>query len=69
MSKGFLGGTVVKNLSANAGGTKDVGSIAGLGESPEVGNGNLLQYSCQKILWTEGPSRLQSMGLGKVRHD
>ena len=25
-------------------------------------NGNPLQYSCWKILWTEGPSRLQSMG-------
>ena len=35
MSKGFLGGAVVKNLSANAGGTKDVGSIPGLGISPE----------------------------------
>ena len=69
MSKGFLGGAVVKNLSANAGGLKDVGSIPGLGVSPKVGNGHLLQYSCQKIPWTEGPGRLQSMGLGKVRHD
>ena len=30
---------VVKNLPANTGGTKDVGSIFGLGRSPGVGNG------------------------------
>jgi len=34
---------VVKNLPANAG---DVGSIPGLGRSPEEGNGIPLQYSC-----------------------
>ena len=28
-----------------------------------VGNGNPLQYSCLEIAWTEGPGRLQSMGL------
>ena len=33
------------------------------------GNGNLLQYSCQKIPWMEEPGRLQSMGLLRVRHD
>ena len=37
---------VVKNLPANAGDTRDVRSIPGLGRSPGVGNGNLLQYSC-----------------------
>ena len=36
---------VVKNLPANAGGIRDVGSIPGLGRSPGVGNGNPLQYS------------------------
>ena len=41
--EGFLGGSVVKNLPANAG---DVGSIPGLGRLPGVGNGNPLQYSC-----------------------
>ena len=34
---------MVKNLPANAG---DGSLIAGLGRSPEEGNGNLLQYSC-----------------------
>ena len=39
---------VVKNLSDNAGDTRDTRSISGLGRSPEKGNGNLLQYSCRK---------------------
>ena len=39
---GFSGGTVVKNLPANAGDTKDVGSIHGLGRFPGGGNGNPL---------------------------
>ena len=37
---------MVKNLFANAGDTRDVGSIPGLGRSPGEGNDNLLQYSC-----------------------
>ena len=37
---------VVKNLPANAGDVKDVGSTPGLGRSPGVGSGNPLQYSC-----------------------
>ena len=37
---------VVKNLPANAGDSRDVGSILGWGRSSGVGNGNLLQYSC-----------------------
>ena len=39
---GFLGGSVVKNLPANAG---DIGSFPGSGRSPGEGNGNPLQYS------------------------
>ena len=38
----FPGGSVVKNLPANAG---DMGSISGLGRSPGKGNGNPLKYS------------------------
>ena len=37
---------VVKNLPANAGDTRDVSWIPGLGRSPGVGNGIPLQYSC-----------------------
>ena len=40
------GGSVVKNPPANAGDTRDVGSVPGLGRFAGVGNGNPLQYSC-----------------------
>ena len=39
----FPGGSVVKNLPANAG---DMGLIPGSRISPEEENGNPLQYSC-----------------------
>ena len=37
---------VVKNLPANAGDIRDVGSIPGSERRPGEGNGNPLQYSC-----------------------
>ena len=37
---------MVKNPPANAGDTRDLGSIPGSGRSPGEGNGNPLQYSC-----------------------
>ena len=37
---------MVKNLPANAGDARDIGSIPGWGRSPREGNGNPLQYSC-----------------------
>ena len=40
--EGFPRGTVVNNLPANAGDTKDVGSIPGSGRSSGEGNGNPL---------------------------
>ena len=42
-SKGFPGGSVVKNLPASAG---DASSVPGLGRSPGEGNGNLFPDSC-----------------------
>ena len=36
---------VAKNPPANAGDTRDISAIPGWGRSPEVGNGNPLQYS------------------------
>ena len=44
---GFPGGSVVKKPPANAGASRDTGSIPGWGISPGGGNGNPLQYSCQ----------------------
>ena len=40
---GLRGGSVLKNLPANAG---DTGSVPGSGRSPGEGNSKLLQYSC-----------------------
>ena len=45
--QGFPGGSVVKNLPANAGAPGATGLIPGLRRSPGVGNGNPLQYPCQ----------------------
>ena len=42
-TEGFPGGSVVKNLPANAG---DVGLIPGLRRFPGEGNGNPFQNSC-----------------------
>ena len=44
--EGFPGGTMVKNLPANAGDAKDTGLIPESGRSPGGGNGNAFQYSC-----------------------
>ena len=51
MKRGFPGGSVVKNLPANAG---DVGSIPGLERSPGEGKGNPLQYSCLENFMDRG---------------
>ena len=39
---------IVKNLPANTGDMRDMGSIPGLGRSPGGGHGNPLQNSCLK---------------------
>ena len=66
---GFTGGEVVKNLPASSGDSRDMGSVPGLGRSPEVGNGTHSSILAWKILWTEEPGGLQSMGLQRVGHD
>ena len=63
---GFLGGSVVKNLPANAG---DTGVISGSGRFPGGGNGNPLPLFAWKIPWTEEPNRLQFMGSQRVGHN
>ena len=45
---------VVKNPPDNAGDTRNLGSILGLGRSPGAGNGNPLQYSCLESLIDRG---------------
>ena len=60
------GGSEGKASACNAG---DLGSITGLGRSPQEGEGNPLQCSSWRIPWTEEPGGLQSMGLLRVGHD
>ena len=42
---GFPGDSEVRNPPANAGDTRNMGSVPESGRSPGVGNGNPLQYS------------------------
>ena len=61
---------MVKNLPANAGDARDMGSIPRLGRSP---GGKMATHSCilasqTRIPWTEEPGGLQSMGSLRVRH-
>ena len=49
---------VVKNLPANAGDVRDVGSVPGSGISPGGWHGNPCQYSCLENPRTEEPGGL-----------
>ena len=51
---GVPGGTVVKNLLANAGDTRDSGSIPGSGRSLGLGNGPLQYKSMNEFTMSEG---------------
>ena len=55
----YPGGSEVKNPPANAG---DAGLIPGLGRSPGGGHGDHPSIPAWRILWTEEPGGLQSMG-------
>ena len=50
----FPGGSVVKNLPANARDVGEVGSIPRSGRSPRKRDGNPLQYSCLDNLMDRG---------------
>ena len=62
----FPGGSVVKNLPANAG---DTGSIPGSGRPSGEGNGNPFQCSCLGNPVDKRTWQFQSMELQRVRHD
>ena len=57
----------VKNSTANAGDTRDAGSIPGSGRSPGEGNGNPLQYSCLGNPMDGGAWRTTIHGIAKSR--
>ena len=66
---GFAGGSVVKNLPANAGDTENAGSILGSGRCPGVGMSPHASILARKIPRTEESGGLQYMGLQRVRHN
>ena len=47
----------------------DLGSIPGLGRSPEGGHGNPLQYSCLENPMDGGAWKATVLGLQRVRHN
>ena len=61
----FPGGSVVKNLSAEAGDTGEVCSIPGLGRPPGEGNDNPLQDSCLENSMDRGAWRATVHGVAK----
>ena len=66
---GFPGALVVKNLPANAGDMRDMGSIRGSGGSPREGHGNPLQCSCLENPMDRGAWWATVLESQRVRHD
>ena len=65
-SLGFLGGSVVKESSCNAGDlTKPAVLIPGLGRFPAEGNHNPLQYSCLEVHMNRGDWQATVYGVPK----
>jgi hypothetical protein len=58
---------MIKNLSANAGDIKDVGSISGLGRSPE--EGMAIQSSILQESMNRGPWQATVHGVCRAGHD
>ena len=68
--KDFPGGAVVKTPPTNAGDARDTGLIPKSGKSPEIGNGNPLQYSCLENFMDRGAWQGYSpWGHRRVGHD
>ena len=65
-SLGFLGGSVVKESTCNAG---DPGLILGLGKFPGEGNSNPLQYSCLGKPMNRGNWLATVQGVARVGHN
>ena len=60
---------MVKNLPADAGDIKDVGSILGWEDPLEQGLATHSSILAWKIPWIEKPDGLQSMGLQRIGQD
>ena len=64
--RGLTGGSLIKNLPANAG---DVGSILGQDDPLEEEMATHSSILAWRIPWTGEPGRLQSMGSQRAGHD
>ena len=62
-------GLVAKNLPANAGARRDVGSVPGWGRSPGGGMAAHSSILAWRVLCTEEPGELQSITSQRVGHD
>ena len=60
---------VVKNPPANAGDTRDLGSIPGQEDPLEKGMATHYSILAWRIPWTEKPGELHSMGLQRIGHN
>ena len=67
--KAFQVALVLKNLTANAGDIRDMGSIPGSGRFSGEGMATQSTILAWRIPWTEEPGRLQSMGSPRVGHN
>ena len=61
--------SVVKNLPANSGDTRDMSSIPESGRSPGEGKGNPLQYSFLENSLNRGAWKATVHGVTRVGHD
>ena len=61
--------SVIKNLPAKAGDTRDAGLISGLGKSPGGGHGTHSSILAWELPWAEEPGGPQSMRSQRIRHN
>ena len=64
-TRGFPGGSLVKNLPADAGDAGNEGLIPGSGRSPGGGHGNPLQYPCLENPTDRGDWRATVRGVAE----
>ena len=69
LSLGFPGGPNDKRPSCNAGDSRDAGSILGREDPLEEGRTTHSSVLAWRIPWTEEPSRIQSIGSQRVKHN
>ena len=69
ITSGSPGGSAVKESACSVGDARDMGSIPGLGRSPEQEMATHYSILAWKISWTGEPGGLQSLGSQRFGHD